>query len=197
MRPGGERDRNYLRSGRHQSSQRPGRPGRKNVPHRPLAAGRRPGMPRAVKPASLRPRLAEPAVQALLAIRAPGTDKVLLKALGHSETSNACRFSGRSASCGVRKPSAGSSPSPRARTRISAKPPWFALAGIGDPRTEFLLSRIDIASSPRERATAASRYLLFAQRLFENGRKRHSLRIGRSLLSKCTGPGNPRSGARP
>ena len=133
-------------------------------------------------------RLADPAVQALLAIRAPGTDKALIKAIGRSEETNTASLLqalgelrsreavGRIISYASRQDS---------NIREAAQ---IALANIGDPRTEFLLSRIDIASSSREKASAASRYLLFARRLSENGRKDDAFRICRSLLEKCTGP---------
>ena len=133
-------------------------------------------------------RLAEPAVRSLLAIRAPGTDKVLLKALGRSETSNPAVLLRALGELRSQEAVGRIVPFASSQDADIREAALVALAGIGDPRTEFLLSRIDIASSPRERAAAASRYLLFAQRLFENGRKEASLRMSHSLLSKCTGP---------
>jgi len=132
--------------------------------------------------------LVEPAVKALLALRAPGTDRALLKALGQPKSLNTITLLqtlGDLQSRGAVGRIAPYASSQDAQVREAA---LFALASIGDPRTEFLLSRADIASSPREKANAASRYLLFAQRLFENGQKDDALRIGRSLLEKCTGP---------
>jgi HEAT repeat protein len=132
--------------------------------------------------------LAEPAVRALLAIRGPGTDKALLKALlksGPEDTPLLLTALGDLRSreaVGRLAPFASDLNSDIREAALSA------LANIGDPRTEFLLSRIDVASSPRERAGAASRYLLFAQRLAENGQKDDALRISRSLVEKCTGP---------
>jgi len=133
-------------------------------------------------------RLAEPAVQALLAIRAPGTDKALLKALRHSEGSNTVTLLKALGELRIRGATGPIVPFASSQDKNIREAGLFALANIGDPRTEFLLTRIEIASSPRERASAASRYLLFARRLFENGRKSDALRIGRSLLEKCTGP---------
>ena len=133
-------------------------------------------------------RLAEPSVQALLAIRAPGTDKVLLRALGHSGEANAITFLKALGELRIREATGRIVPFASSQDEKIREAGLFALANIGDPRTEFLLTRIDIASSPRERASAASRYLLFARRLSESGQKSDALRIGRSLLAKCTGP---------
>jgi len=133
-------------------------------------------------------RLAEPAVQALLAIRPPGTDKALLRALGHSGEANAVTFLKALGELRIREATGRIVPFASSQDKDIREAGLFALANIGDPRTEFLLTRIDIASLPRERASAASRYLLYARRLSENGRKSDALRIGRSLLEKCTGP---------
>lgn len=131
--------------------------------------------------------LVRPAVQALLAIRAPGTDRALIKALTRADQT----------STPVLLQALGELRSPAAAGRIvpyafSGEPSireaaLSALANLGDPRTEFLLSRVDIAASPREKAAAASRYLLFARRLQEDGQKDDALRVSRDLLEKCTG----------
>ena len=134
------------------------------------------------------PRLAEPAVQALLAIHALGTDKALLKALGHSGGSNTVTLLKALGELRIRGATGRIVPFASSQDNRIREAALFALSNIGDPRIEFLLTRIEIASSPREWASAASRYLLFARRLFENGRKSDALRIGRILLEKCTGP---------
>jgi HEAT repeat protein len=133
-------------------------------------------------------RLADAAVQALLAIRAPGTDEALLKALGHSEEPNTVTLLMAIGELRSRGAIGRIIPFASSQDLNIREAGLFALANIGDPRTEFQLSRIDIASSPREKASSASRYLLFARRLFENGRKDDAFRICRSLLEKCTGP---------
>jgi len=133
-------------------------------------------------------RLAEPAVQALLAISAPGTDRSLLKALGHSEETNIVTLLRALGELRSREAIGRIIPFASSQDKNIREAGLFALANIGDPRTEFQLSRIEIASSPRERGSASSRYLLFAQRLSEKGRKDDTLRICRSLLEKCTGP---------
>jgi len=197
MRPGGERDRNlYTQSIIKALKSSPD----SDVKIFLIGRLQQAGGPECLEPLSrlLSDRkLAEPAVQAILALRAPGTDRALLKALGQPEGLNTVtllRALGEVRSRGAIGRIAPYASGQDAEIREAA---LFALANIGDPRTEFLLSRIDIASSPRERASAASRYLLFARRLFENGRKDESLRICRNLLEKCSGPDESqvRSGA--
>jgi HEAT repeat protein len=134
-------------------------------------------------------KLVEPAVQALLAIRAPGTDKTLIKALGHSEGSDTAKLLKALGELRSREAIGRVVPYASSQDAKIREAALFAVANIGDPRTEFLLNRIDIASSPREKANAASRYLLFARSLFESGRRDDALRVSRSLLAKCTGPG--------
>jgi HEAT repeat protein len=135
------------------------------------------------------PKLADPAIRALLAIRSPGTARILLGALGRSESSNPVPFLHALGELRDREAVSRIVPFASAQDAGIREAALFALAAIGDPRTEFLLSRVDVASSPRERAAAASRYLLFAQRLFESGQKADSLRISRNLLAKNTGAG--------
>lgn len=188
MRPGGERDRNTYVQAVIEALKGPADPEVKT-----FLIGRlqQAGGPECLEPLSrlLSDRgLAEPAVRSLLAIRALGTDKVLLKALGRSETSNPAVLLRALGELRSQEAVGRIVPFASSQDADIREAALVALAGIGDPRTEFLLSRIDIASSPRERAAAASRYLLYAQRLYENGRKEASLRIGRSLLSKWTGP---------
>ena len=135
------------------------------------------------------PRLVDPAAQALLTIQAPGTEEVFIKALGRSKGTNTA----------VLIEALGKLRSRKAVSRIITfassfdqdvrQASLFALANIGDPRTEFALSKIDIASSPLEKTEAAARYLLFARRLAETGRKEDGLRIARSLVEKNTGAG--------
>jgi len=135
------------------------------------------------------PKLGEPATQALLTIRAPGTEEAFIKALRRSTGPNAVTLIKalgelRSRGAVSRIITFASSDDPSVREAS-----LFALANIGDSRTEFALSRIDIASSPLEKSEAAVRYLLFAQRLAEAGRKEEGLRIARRLLQKNSGAG--------
>jgi len=132
-------------------------------------------------------KLAEPAVQALLAIRTPGTDRALLKALGQPKGPDKVTVLKALGELRSREATGRVVPYASSQDLKIREAALFALANIGDPRTEFLLSRIDIASSPWEKVSAASRYLLFAQRLLENGQKDDALRVSRSLLEKCTG----------
>jgi HEAT repeat protein len=188
MRPGGERDRNLFTQSIIKAL--------KSTPDpdvRIFLIGRlqQAGGPECLGPLSgfLSDRkLAESAVEALMALRLPGTDSALLKALGQPERSNTAKLLQALGQLQSRGAIGRIVPYASSRDAEIREAALFALANIGDSRTEFELSRIDIASSPREKASASSRYLLFAQRLFENGQKDDALRISRSLLEKCTGP---------
>ena len=189
MRPGGEKDRMVYTRAVIKALKSPVDP---EVKAFLIGRLERAGGPECIEPLSglLSDRaLAEPAVRALMSIRSPGTAKALLGALGSSEASNTVPL--LNALGDLRSREAVGRIVPFASTRDPGvrEAALAALAAIGDPRTEFLLSRVDVASSPRERAAAASRYLLFAQRLLESGQKADSLRICRSLLAKNTGPG--------
>jgi HEAT repeat protein len=133
-------------------------------------------------------KLADPALRALLAVRAPGTAKVLLGALGRPAASNPAPLLHALGELRSREAVGRIIPFTAHQDAGVRDAALFALAALGDTRTEFFLSRVGIASSPRERAAAAARYLLFAERLFENGRKTESRRTCRSLLEKNTGP---------
>jgi HEAT repeat protein len=135
------------------------------------------------------PQLAEPAAQALLAFRAPGTEEAFIKALGRSKGPTMVTLIKALGELRSRKGVSRIIPFASSADRSIREASLFALANIGDPRTEFALSRIDIASSPLERDEAAARYLLFARRLNENGKKEESLRIARSVLAKNSGAG--------
>jgi HEAT repeat protein len=133
------------------------------------------------------PRLGEPSAEALLAIGTPDAEKELLKALGRRDGENTAaiikvlgELRSREAVTKI-MPFAASGDS---RVREMS---LYALANIGDPRADPALSRIPVASSPTERARAASLYILFAQRQYEAGRKDDSIRICRGFLEKSTG----------
>ncbi|MFZ2052916.1 MAG: family 16 glycoside hydrolase [Candidatus Aminicenantales bacterium] len=135
------------------------------------------------------PRLADPAAQALLSIRAPGEEEAFIKALGRSKGPNTVTLIKALGELQSRKAVSRIITFASSDQRDIRDAGLFALANIGDPRTEFALSRIDIASSPLEKAEAAARYLLFARRLAEDGRKEEGFRIARSLLEKNRGAG--------
>ena len=189
MRPGGEKDRAVYTQAVIKALKSPADP-----EVRAFLIGRlgQAGGPECLEPLSrfiTDRELAEPAVRALLTIRPPGTAKALLGALGRSAVLNPAPLLQALGELGSREAVGRIVPFAAHQDAGIREAALFALAAIGDPRTEFLLSRIDIASSPRERAAAAVRYLLFAQRLLENGQKTAALRICRSLLAKNTGRG--------
>jgi HEAT repeat protein len=133
------------------------------------------------------PRLGEPAAEALLAIGTPDAENELLKVLGRRDRENTAAIIKalgelRSREAVAKIMSFAASADSRIREMS-----LYALANIGDPRAEPILSRIPIASSPRDRARAASLYVLFARRAAKLGRKDDALRISRSLLEKNLG----------
>ena len=140
-------------------------------------------------------RLAEPAVQALLAIRGPAAERVLLKALGSSPAPvrpTLIKALGELRSLRAVKKILPYAESPDANTRTTA---LFALANIGDPAAGPILERSRVAASSYERAQAPSLYLLYARRLAESGGATEALAAARSLLAHYTNPEESRVAA--
>ena len=134
-------------------------------------------------------RLAEPAAQALLAIRAGDTDRIflgaldkapasvkttLLKALGELHSRRAVQELLLLAEHG---------------DEALRQAALFALAEIGDPAGEPALARVRVAASLQERSAAPILYLRFARRLVESGRATQGLRIARALVKTYTAGG--------
>lgn len=133
-------------------------------------------------------RLCEPATQALLAIRTPEAEKVLLKSLGKVPDENRAtiikalgEFHSRAA---VKKIAKYAESGDESLRRVAL----FALADIGDPRAEKILDKVSVMASAYERARAPSLYLLYAQRLAESGYKEPCLRICRRMIESYTAP---------
>lgn len=133
-------------------------------------------------------RLAEPAVQALLAIRGPAAARALLKALDPSPASvrpALIKALGELRGHGAVKKLLPYAESPDPDTRMTA---LFALADIGDPAAGPVLERSRAAVSPFERSQAPSLYLRYARRLTETGRTTRGLAMARSALAHYTAP---------
>jgi len=135
-------------------------------------------------------RLCEPAARALVTIKTPRAEKALLKALSAGPTVNTVaiikalgEFRSRAA---VKKISAYA----ESREETSRQVALFALANIGDPASQAVLEKISLSASPYERSSAASLYLLYAQRLTESGEKDRAFKISRELIKNFTGPGD-------
>jgi HEAT repeat protein len=64
-----------------------------------------------------------------------------------------------------------------------------ALAEIGAPESQPLLETLGLAVPPVERSRASARYLVFARRQFEMGRKDLAEKICRDLMNTWIGPG--------
>ena len=133
------------------------------------------------------PKLGDPAVQALLSIRPPGTEKALLKALDRKAGAN--KLALIQALGEIRSLAAVEKiiPFASSRDQRTSDAALFALASIGDPRAERALNKVPVSLSPMERARAVSHYLLFAQRAAEAGRREDAARICRDIVEKSTG----------
>ncbi len=132
--------------------------------------------------------LCEPATQALLAVRAPGAETALLKALPRVEEAN--RVTVINALGAVRSKDAVKrllkyTSSKDADVRHAA---LFALANIGDPAATPVLAQAAETTSAYDRAKATSFYLLFAARLGEEGETQQCEAICRYLFNTRTDP---------
>jgi HEAT repeat protein len=133
-------------------------------------------------------RLAEPAVQALLAIRGHAAARALLKALAPAPASirpTLIKALGELRSLEAVKKLLPYAESQDANTRMTA---LFALADMGDPLAGPVLERSRVAASPFERSQAPFLYLRFARRLAESGRESQALAMARSVLAHYTAP---------
>jgi len=134
------------------------------------------------------PRLGEPAIRALLSIRNPEAEKILLMSLGTAK--GMTRTAVVKALGDLRSRAAVERILPLADSRDETlrEVTLQSLAEIGDERVEPKLSTFPIVSSADERARAASRYLLFARRQAEAGQKDACVRICRNLIDKLASP---------
>jgi HEAT repeat protein len=114
---------------------------------------------------------AETALTKALESPRPDTAGFLIQALGALRAASAVK---------VILPYA-SSPDPRLRESA-----LDALADIGDPSAQSVFATMPIVATPAERAKAASRYLLFARRLWEGGRKDAAEKICRDFIAGAT-----------
>lgn len=127
-------------------------------------------------------RLGEPAAQALLAIRQPGTAAVFLKALDSAPAAakvTIVNALGEIRSREAVKKLLTYAESPDDKLRQTA---LFALANIGDRQAGRVLDKARVAASAYERSQAPGLYLLYARRLVESGMTAEGLAICRSLM---------------
>jgi len=133
-------------------------------------------------------RLAEPAVQALLAIRGRAAARTVIKALDGSPDAvrpTLIKALGELRGRGAVKKLLPYADSPDPATRMSA---LLALADSGDPAAAPFLERSRDAVSPFERSRAPSLYLHYARRLAETGRTARGLAMARAALARYTAP---------
>ncbi len=132
--------------------------------------------------------LCEPAARALVAIGTSDAEKALLKSLSSAKGKNLVTIVnalGQLRSQGAAKKIAkyATSGDPNLRQVTLG-----ALAKIGHPASAEILGTMPLASTPFERTSAASRYLLYAERLNENGHKELGAAICGSLIENYTAP---------
>jgi len=134
------------------------------------------------------PRLGEPATRALLTIWTPEAEKALLMSLGPSSGVNWTAIVKALGDLKSRAAVERILPLADSQDDGLREAALQALAEIGDARAERELSTVPIVSSTGERAKAASRYLLFARRQAEAGKKDACVRICRHLIDKLAAP---------
>ncbi|HYA49405.1 MAG TPA: HEAT repeat domain-containing protein, partial [Burkholderiales bacterium] len=133
-------------------------------------------------------RLAEPAAQALLAVRAPGVEAAFLKALDAAP--GAARVTVVKALGELRSREAAKKLIPLASSPDDSlrQTALVALANIGDPAAGPALERARLAAPLHERSEAPVLYLLYARRLVESGRAAEGLAAARAVLRYYTDP---------
>jgi HEAT repeat protein len=139
-----------------------------------------------------RPLLVGPAVRALTATKTPAAEAALVKALEGAVGDSAVTIiqgladlRSAAATSKLLLLAEGNDP----KLRIAA---LNALADIGASPARAALERVRVAAPPEERAGAASRLLLLAERLAESGLMSSASSIARSLLDNYTAPGEDR-----
>ena len=133
-------------------------------------------------------RLCEPATQALSAIRTDDAKKVLIKAFGSARGENRITLIRALGELRCRSAVnklieyAGSENEKLRRVSL------YALANIGHPLAERVLSTITMTTSSYDRTMAPTLYLLFARRLAESGNAIKCVKICRDLIKAYTSP---------
>ena len=133
-------------------------------------------------------RLCEPATQALLAIRTPAAEMVLLRALASADRAN--RVTIIKALGELRCKAAAKELIKYATSRLAdtRRTALYAVANIGDASAIDVLAEAAQATSSYERAGATSLYLLLARRLAEAGQKQQCIKICSDLIKTRTDP---------
>jgi len=134
------------------------------------------------------PVLFEPAAQALVAIGSSEAEKTILKSLRTESGFNRVTLIKALGELRSKRAVKNILKYAVSRDKNVRQAALFALANIGDPAAQAVLSRTDLASSSYERAQAPSLYLLYAKRLAESGHKSQSNRIARDLITYYTIP---------
>ena len=127
-------------------------------------------------------RLCEPATQALYTIGSEKAKKILVKSLTSVKNQNRptiIKALGDLRCKSATKKLLKYAESNNKKIRQTA---LYALANIGDPSADKVLSRQSITISAYERTTVPNNYLLFAKRLGETGNKKKAIQICRQMI---------------
>ena len=133
-------------------------------------------------------RLCEPATQALLAIRTPSAEMVLLKALASAEGANRVTIIKALGELRCKEAAKELIKYAASRDTYTRRTALYAVANIGDASAIDVLAKAAQATSSYERAWATSLYLLLARRLAEAGQKQQCIKICGGLIKTRTDP---------
>ncbi len=133
-------------------------------------------------------KLCEPATQALLAVGTPQAEKALLKALKRAAGANRITLIKALGEMQSKKAVKIILPFAADTNDGLRQVSLYALANIGDPLAEDVLSTVSLQAPSYERTKAPSLYLLYARRLSESGHKKQCAAICRRLIANYTAP---------
>ena len=135
-------------------------------------------------------RLCEPATQALYTIGSAKVKKVLVKALGSVENQN--RVTIIKALGDLRCSSASKKLLKYAESKNDKvrQTTLYALANIGDPSAETVLSRSLITASAYERNLIPSNFILYSRRMAESGNKNKTVQLCRQMIRSYASESN-------
>ncbi len=131
-------------------------------------------------------RLCEPATQALLAIRTPAAELVLLRALASTDRANRVTIIKALGELRCKAAAKELIKYAASRDTDTRRTALYAVANIGDASAIDVLAEAAQATSSYERAGATSLYLLLARRFAEAGQKQQCIKICSNLIKTRT-----------
>jgi len=134
------------------------------------------------------PELCGPAAKAMVVVGTPEAEDALFKAFFPVSTKTAGPLIKALGELRSRRSIPVLRPYASSSEEILREAALDALANIGDPESRPVLETIAVAASPYERAKAARRFLLYAQRLWESGETDKSAFLCRRFLDNLQLP---------